>query len=496
MNSIEKISLAALIMLIVIALLALNGCAVLAPTEPYSIPHTLSHTTPHASVAHQPRFEEHSYLTEPQIAAAAMRFDNLNLADVITIALEHNPEIAATGYDAAAAQARKNAAWGAMLPSLSVEGGYTRHLDDQRLIPVRYNGEMGTFSDSLFSGDLVLRVPLFTGGKLMNEDRAAKLLSQAAEHRLGRTREELIFNVTSVFYGILTREKFIDSLTFSQETLTSHLKRVNDLITAQKAAKVDRLRTEVRLADVQQKIVRETNTLAIQKRLLANLMGVESTRAIFGIQGTLFEVTTELPTLEEGISSAFANRPDHLAVRKELEAQAKRVDVARADHSPTVGLLGTYGGRWAADPTDQLDGNGQALSGSSSEDVGNVGIGIEIPLFKGGGVNARVQEERAKLAAAQQRLRKLELQIELEVQTAILNFGSASERAQTLRKSVEQAEESLRIERQKYELGRGAIVDVLDAQSELLEAQTNYYDALASVHIARAQIDLSLGENP
>lgn len=420
-------------------------------------------------------------------------FGNLSLPKAVAIALENNPEVAATGYDVAAAQARKDGAWGAMLPSLSAEGAYTRYLDDQRLVPARYNGEMGTYSDSLFSGDLVLRVPLFTGGKLINEERASKLLSQAAEQRLGRTREELVFNVTSVFYGILAQQKFIDSLAFSRETLTSHLKRVNDLIAAQKAAKVDRLRTEVRLADVQQKIVRETNTLAIQKRLLANLMGVESPNATLGIQGALDEVTTVSLTIEEGVSTAFSHRPDYLAAHKELEAQAKRVDVARAGHSPTVSLFGSYGGRWAADPTTQRDAEGSVLSGDNSEDVGSVGIGIEIPLFQGGRIAARVKEERAKLAAAQERFNKLELQIRLEVETAILNFGSASERAQTLRKSVEQAEESLRIERQKYDLGKGAIVDVLDAQSALLEAQTNYYGALADVHVARAQIDLSMG---
>lgn len=469
-------------------LLALGGCAVLSPTDPY--------TANHGAVVSQPRFETRNSQPTSSLGVATQNFENLSLAEVITITLKHNPEIAATEYDATGAQARKDAAWGAMLPSLSVEGAYTRHLDDQRLIPARYNGENGTFSDSLFSGDLVLRVPLFTGGKLINEERAANLLSQAAEHRLGRTREELVFNVTSVFYGILTQKKFIDSLTFSQETLTAHLKRVNDLISAQRAAKVDRLRTEVRLADVQQNIVRETNTLTIQKRLLANLMGAESIKAALDVEGTLEEVSTDSPTLEAGVATAFANRPDHLAARNELEAQAKRVDVARAGHAPTVSLFGTYGGRWATDPTDQLGSEGQVLSSDRSEDVGNVGIGIEIPLFKGGSVAARVVEEHSKLAAARERLRKLELQIQLEVETAILNFGSAAERVQTLRKSVEQAEESLRIERQKYDLGKGAIVDVLDAQSDLLKAQTNYYGALADLHVARAQINLSLGENP
>lgn len=478
MKPIRRISLA----ILSLTLLMLSGCAVLSPTNPYR------------PVAPQLRFETHSAQPSPQTAVAPQDFGDLGLSEAVAIALDNNPEVAATGYDAVAAQARKDGAWGAMLPSLSAEGAYTRHLDDQRLLPARYNGESGVFSDTIYSGDLVVRMPLFAGGRLINEARAAKLLSQAAQHRLGRTREELVFNVTSVFYSILAQEQLIESLAFSREALDSHLKRVNELIAAQKAAKVDRLRTEVRLADVQQRIVAERNTLSVQKQLFANLMGVEATSRTLGLQGTLDESTTRSLSQEEGVAAAFTNRPDYLAARKELEAQAKRVDVARGAHSPTVGLFGAYGGRWASDPTEQLDAEGQVLSGDNSEDAGRVGIGIEIPLFQGGRIRARVKEEHAKLAAAQERLHKQELQIRLEVETAILNFGSASERVQTLRKSVEQAEESLRIERQKYELGKGAIVDVLDAQAALLEAETNYYRALADVHIARAQIELATGE--
>jgi len=455
-----------------------SSCALISPTDPYG-PSFLSSASNDARL---------TLSSEKKAGASALPSVNLN--EAIEIALTRNPEVAAVGHDAQAAGARKDAAWGAMLPALSAEGAYTHYLDDQRLVPARFNGESGAFSDSIYSGDLILRIPLFAGGKLINEARAANLLSQASEHRLGRTREELIFNVTSVFYGILAQEKLVDSLAFSQDALASHLKRVNDLIAAQKAAKVDRLRTEVRLADVQQKIVRERNTLAVQKQLLTNLMGVEPTSPTLALQGALDATTTISLTMEKGIAAAFLNRPDYLAARKELEAQARRVDVGRAGHTPTVSLFGAYGGRWAENPSEQPVG----ASASDSEDVGRVGIGIEIPLFQGGRIRARVEEERAKLAAAQERLHKLELQIRLEVETALLNLGSASERAQTLQKSVEQAEESLRIERQKYELGKGAIVDVLDAQSALLEAETNYYGALADVHVARAQIDLAMGK--
>jgi outer membrane protein TolC len=153
-----------------------------------------------------------------------------------------------------------------------------------------------------------------------------------------------------------------------------------------------------------------------------------------------------------------------------------------------VALQGAYGGRWAADTTDKPSGL------DSSDDVGRVGVVMDIPIFEGGRIEARVRQEKARLAAAQERLRRLELQVQLDVETAVLNIGSAAQRVEATEKAIEQAKESLRIEREKYDLGKGAIVDVLDAQSALLDSQTNYYRALADYNVALAQLKLAMGE--
>jgi outer membrane protein TolC len=153
---------------------------------------------------------------------------------------------------------------------------------------------------------------------------------------------------------------------------------------------------------------------------------------------------------------------------------------------PIVSLQGSYGGRWAVgSPT----GTGDEL-----DDVGRIGVGLGMLLFDGGQVNAQVREQRANFIAARERLRKLELQVRLEIETALLNIRSSRERVTAIQTSVEQAQESLRIEREKYDLGKGTIVDVLDAQAALLEVQTGYYRVLADYNISIAQWRLAVGE--
>jgi outer membrane protein TolC len=450
----------------------LGGCAAMRPTDPYQ---PVDRTGRFASVS------------RPAVQPVQIPEGPLTLKRAVAVALANNPEVTARGWDATAAQARRDQAFGARLPRLGMVGGYTHSLDEQRLIAASRDAEPGRFSRDLVSGDLVLAMPLFTGGRLVSQVKATDLLRQAASHRLARSREELVFNVSSVFHSILAQRHGVASLEFSRKTLAEHLKRIDALVAAQKAAKVDRMRTDVRLADIEQQLVREKNLLAIQGRVLTSLLGLGDHSEEVSPQGDLEgQEKAWIPDLETALALAWKERGDYLAARASLEAQAGNLDVAKSGHWPAVSLQGAYGGRWTTGPATG--------AGDDQGDVGRAGLVLEVPIFEGGQVDADIREQRANLAAAQQRLRLLDLQVRLEVETALRSVVSSGERAAAIRTSISQAKESLRIEQQKYNLGKGAIVDVLDAQAALLASETTYYRVLADFHTALAQLNLAMGK--
>lgn len=455
---------------LLLALTILPGCIPVHPTDPYKPVHSSEFSILEGSVT--PR-------SEPA-GAPEMGDGELTLEQCIEIALANNPELAAIGWDVTASAVRIRQARAARQPNVSVDGAAQQYVNDQRLIQARYNGEPGDFDDQIVREDLVFKLPLFTGGRITNEIRAAELLSQSEEGRLSRTRDELTFNVSSTFFAILGQRKVIHSLEFSIQAMEEHLKQVSDLLAAQKAARVDLLRTEVRLADLKQYLVREQNVLAIQKRVLSNFMGIDYRSERLEFKGDLRFEDIDF-VMDQLLAQAMKERPDYAAAKAKLEAQARRVDVAKAGHWPTVSLVASYGLR------SDFSGN--------TEDVGSAGLGVTIPVFEGGRVTAKVDEEEALLGAAQERLRKIELQIRQEVETALLDVRSGRERVRAIEKAVEQAQESLRIERMKYELGMGSITDVLDAQSALLQSETNYYRALVDFHTSIARLILATGGN-
>lgn len=452
--------------------MVVHGCAAMRPTDPYQ------------SIAINMHFLGDSRTTNQ---LAPLPEGPMTLRQTIEFGLANNPEVAARVWDASAAQARQDEAFGARLPRLDLVSGVTQQLDPQRLIPLKREGDPPLFSDNIASSELVLSLPLFTGGRLINQVKVADLLEHAARHRFARSREELVFNVTSVFYNILAQRHVIESLTFSEKALTEHLKRIDALISAQKAAKVDRMRTEVRLADIEQQRVREKNLMAIQHQALGTLLGISEAIDELPLTGELeTDQDSAMPDPETALATAWRERSDYLAARAALEAQAGNVDVAKAGHWPTISMQAGYGGRWATGSTTGL--------GDRTGDVGRVGVVMDLPIFQGGQVGAKIREQRAALAATQERLRALELQIKLDVESALLNLESAGQRAKALKKSIALAKESLRIEQLKYELAKGAIVDVLDAQAALLASETAYYRILAEFQTAFAQLKLAIGQ--
>ncbi|PKL38225.1 MAG: hypothetical protein CVV42_21575, partial [Candidatus Riflebacteria bacterium HGW-Riflebacteria-2] len=171
-------------------------------------------------------------------------------------------------------------------------------------------------------------------------------------------------------------------------------------------------------------------------------------------------------------------RPDYKALKAEVQSQEKRVAVATSDYFPSLSFMGSYGRR--------INGPG------NEESVGFSGIVASMPIFDLR-TPAKVRDETSKERVLKEQLRKLELQICRDVETSLLDITSSVERVKANRKAIEQANESLRIEQQKYNYGKGSMTDVLDAQAALLQAQTNYYRALAELQISRAKLEFSTG---
>ncbi len=422
--------------------------------------------------------------------AATAAPESYGLDRCIRTALDNNPSLSAAKWDVRAARERWQQARGERLPAISLTAGITHWNDNQRLVPPSGPMVPGVYGADILDAGIAVSWPLYTGGRIPSTIAAARYGWDVARYQLIRSRRVLVFSVSRTFYGILGQRAVIQSFEASRKAIAEHRKRIQDFLDVQKAARVDLLRTEVRLANLDQALVVENNRLAIYHRQLENLLGLSGGVAGMVVRGRLTKpAESPSPSAEKSLATALAQRADYLAALAEIDARERQAAAARALGRPAAYLSASYGGRWA--PNADVEQSGA----DDAEDVGWIGVRMTWPVFEGGRIMSKTREEEARLSAARDRLNQIELNIRLEVRTAVLDIGSTIERVKATEKAIQQAEESLRIERQKYEMGKGSITDVLDAQSAFLDARKNYYRALADYHTARAEWDLAVGRD-
>ncbi|MBN2495687.1 MAG: TolC family protein [Deltaproteobacteria bacterium] len=444
-------------------LLLLSGCALIQPTRP----------APFATAP--PLVASRASAPGPR---AALPDAPLKLEQALAIALSNNPDLLGAGWDVEAARALARQASAGHWPSLEVQASYRHHWHEERLVPARGQPSTGSFSHDIFSGDVILRIPILAGGSVTSAVAASELLARAAEKRLARTREELVFDVKSAFYAILGQQALIQASEHSRKALVEHLCRTEQLIEARKAARVDRLNIEVRLAEIDHRLVEQRGALELHQRLLSSLLGIQDAQRDLALEGSLSPAPSP-PDRDELLAAALEARADIAELKLEIEAQARRVDVIRAEYWPVVSAKGTYGPRLSAQ--------------GDYDDLGFAGIELSMPLFSGFSTPARIDEEHAKLRSLQAREQKLVLAVRRELDSALIRFETARAALAATEKSIAMAEESLRIAREKAALGHGTAMDVLDAQAALLQAETRYSAALADLHTTHALLELAAG---
>ncbi len=403
----------------------------------------------------------------------------LTLERAIDVALLNNPDVGADAWDLEAARAEKRRTMAEHLPTLGFNAAYRHNWYEERLGPVRTPGEAAVLSRDVFAFDLGLSVPILSGGRMLSDVAASELLRKAAEHRLAQTRSEVVFNVKSTFFSILGQEKLLEAIGHSRQALEEHRRVAEALVAQKKAAPVEVMSIEVRLADLEQRWTEQLGQLEITRRLLVSVMGLSALPSDgLVVEGDLPFVRVKLDR-EELVATALESRDDLRELGFEVKAQAKRVDAARAEYWPVVSAEATYGARVSAQ--------------GDYADLGYASVGVSYPLLGGFATRAKVAGEQAKLNALLERRRQLALRVQQEVDSAVIRVRTAGARVESTEKAIGVAAEVLRIEGEKARLGRGTTLEVLTAQDALLGAETSHFTALVALHLSLALLDLATG---
>jgi len=320
-----------------------------------------------------------------------------------------------------------------------------------------------------------LLVPVYSGGAIRNGVRAAKDRVEAGAADLRNTESTIFSQVVAAYMDVLRTEALAALAANNVAVLRTNLEATSDRFQIGDLTITDVAQSRSRLA------VAEGDLQQAQ----ANLIAARETyiRLVGSAPGAL-EAPPPLPglpdTVGEAIVSALENNPNLIAAKERAEAAGYDTKVAGAGRLPTVGLFvngeytdffGTLGGPIAAEF-------------AQSEKTANAGVRVTIPLFQGGLPAARQRQAGARESAALEDVIAAERQVIAETRATYSNWQAANSVIKSAQAAVEAAELSLEGVRAENSIGNRTILDVLNAEQELVNARAQLVTARRNAYVA------------
>jgi outer membrane protein len=410
----------------------------------------------------------------------------LTLDKSVELALSQNPNHLATEERVDAAYATLREAASGFLPKLDAQGLHT--LDEKVMeleFPSFIPGEppqrvkVDFTRDYQFSMNFTL--PLFTGGRLTSGFKQAKYNLESSKEAVRRSKHNTVFNTKGAFYGYLLAEEFVSVSEEAIRVAEENLQNVRDMYEVGMASKMDLLRSEVRVTNMQPVLIEAKNNLRVAELKLKILLGLELSQPV-EIRGELKYERFE-PDLEECVNNSLINRPEvkQLDFQKRMAEEALKI--ARAGYLPTLAVTGTYN-FWA----DKFVFNKGTWSSFYV-----INLALTVPLFNGFQTSAQIGQAKAMIREVEFNQKALRDAVELEVRQAVLKLEEAKETLLSQEKNIEQAKESLRITQLNFAEGMATTLDVISAEAASSQAQVNYSQALFNYVIAKADLDRAMG---
>lgn len=417
----------------------------------------------------------------------------LTLRQAIDRALGQNPQAASAKADLQDATASASLAKTALLPQINFAEDISRGDDPVYVFGTKLRQQRFTqadFSlDSLnrpapvgnFATKLTGQWRLFDGWATEDRIRAAKFGVKSAEQMSGSVDQGIVLQVVQAYQAMLYAQRQIEIAQRAEQTAEALLHDAQAHVKAGLAVDSDLLSAQVELAERQQERIAAEGGLEDAWAELKAALGAPSGEGM-GARPKLQPLEPKdypAGVLAEEIAAGLKARPDLQALRSATQARQSAARAAKAALLPQISAYGN----WEMDrPT---------FAGSGADNwVAGVQLSVDIlPLSK----RAQLREEQAARQKAKAQQQSAELQIRLAVEHAYTGYQTAECMVATARSAMDQAAESLRILRNRYNAGLSTMADLLRAEDAQRQSQNNYWRAVYGNTVSYAALLYATG---
>jgi outer membrane protein TolC len=326
---------------------------------------------------------------------------------------------------------------------------------------------------------IIATQPVYNGGREGIGVRLATIGQAVSAEGLESQRQQVLYTVTKSYYDLVLAKAVLGVARETVQIAEANLKAIQSRYQGGATVKSDVLQAQVRLASHREEVIRADRAVHVAAIALRNAIGLDEDVDVIEIL-TVSEAESRL--LENAIAQSLEARPDYRKLAAELDKADAGIDMAKSAYRPAFNLQASY----------ELN-NTAPFSSNGSNNYIALGV-LSLNLFNGGTDAAHVRKARAEVERARALLMAKRRDIEVEVVDAYYALAAARERIAVTETVVLQAEESLRILRNRYNSGIAPVIDLLTAELILAQAKQSRTQALYDERVGRSRLDLVTGQ--
>lgn len=422
---------------------------------------------------------------------AAEAQQKLSLQDAVNLAVENNPEIAASSLEIEKSKQQKIISRSLFLPSVNLSAQANHFF---KLNPFFGFGETtpndkipyGRFGGEDQFGAFVSAVQPLYNPQAFPAVHHSRLKEEESRLKLNATKISTQASVKHTYLQILV---LTERINLQHESIGRNKRALSDaksLFLQGKGLRVDTLRAYTAVKNLEPDLLRLTSAVETSKLQLKALTGLDSLQNIILTDSLFLPGPGSIPSEEEVYNAARNNHPSFQALALQEELDRQQIKVASSARMPVVNAVAQY--QLQSQTNDFEYGNAYYPSSSY------VGLQVSVPLFTGLSNQAKVKQ--AKISREQTTLRSnYEYEkLRASVHQVVSDSHESLARLQTATDVQETAQLSYNIIEYRYKKGVASRLELTDAELELSTAQSNYLEAVYDYLSARIALQEIMGE--
>ena len=397
------------------------------------------------------------------------------LREALVSAYNSNPTLTTQRETLKATDATVAIAKAAGRPQVSADVGINRTITQSGVLVQTGKGPNLSVSANV-------SVPVFNGGSVRNSVRAAETRVEAGRATLRAVEGDVFTNAVSAYMDVIRDRAIVELNQNNVKVLETNLEATRDQFQIGDLTRTDVAQSEARLQLGRSQLAAAQGTLTASEATYRQQIG--------HAPGTLAPPPPLPPlptTADEAVRIALASNPDLVSTSRQAIASGYDVDVARASRLPTLSVVGgeTYVSDLARNSPTGFPNTGNETT---------IGLSAHLPIFQGGLPAARIRQAQAQQGEALETLVGTERAVVQTSRAAFANYEAAEGQIQAQTVAVQANQLALEGARAEQSVGTRTVLDVLNAEQELLNSQVALVTAKRDAYVDGFQLLNAMGQ--